>query len=241
MKRYNAILSKLGVTIPKHAKILDFGCGAGRTVYSLLDQGYSDVVGYDVKDYLELRAPEDRKYFYIKDPISVGKLLPFDENSFDLIISNQVLEHVMDQVTIFRELHRIMRVGGHSIHVFPARYRLIEGHIFVPFGSVFGHRWYYKIWAVAGIRNQFQINLTANETADRNAYYFVEGLNYVSSSCYKVVWDALGFDYKFVDQENFDTSERSLVRVIGQMNQILPIFGWLNRTFHTRRVYLRKR
>ena len=43
MKRTAAILRKLGITIPKEAHILDFGCGAGRTVYSLLDQGYINI------------------------------------------------------------------------------------------------------------------------------------------------------------------------------------------------------
>jgi 2-polyprenyl-3-methyl-5-hydroxy-6-metoxy-1,4-benzoquinol methylase len=64
MKRYNDILARLGEQLPSDARILDFGCGAGRIVYRLLDQGY-DAHGYDQKDYLELRAPEDRFRFSI--------------------------------------------------------------------------------------------------------------------------------------------------------------------------------
>jgi SAM-dependent methyltransferase len=151
------------------------------------------------------------------------------------------MEHVMDQVGTLRELHRILRPGGCAVHVFPARYSLIEPHIYVPMGGVIGHRWWFKLWALMGIRNEFQKGLSADETADRNAFYFVEGLNYVPNSCYEVVWQRLGFDYKWIDQENFDTSERALVRLVGTLNRVFPFIGWANRTFHTRRVFLKKK
>lgn len=96
------------------------------------------------------------------------------------------------------------------------------------------------MWALAGIRNEYQKDLSADETANRKAYYFVEGLNYVPNSCYGVVWVQLGYEWKWIDQENFDTSERAIVRMVGMLNRALPAIGWLNRSFHTRRVYLRK-
>src|SRR5450755_214134 len=126
MERRIAILDKLGVQLTKDICALDFGCGAGRTVYSLLDQGYANVVGYDIKDYLELRDPADRARFFIAD--TVGRI-PFEDNSFDLIVSEEVFEHVKDQVAVFRELHRITRPGGHALHVYPARYCPIEPHV----------------------------------------------------------------------------------------------------------------
>jgi len=176
MKRRNKILSMLGVHIHKNSKILDFGCGSGHTVYSLIDQGYSDIIGYDIKDYLELRNPADCKHFCIASS-EAENTLPFGDNTFDLIISEQVFEHVMDQTAIFRELHRVMRPEGHALLVFPARYCFIEPHTYIPFGGVFAHRWWYKFWAVMGLRNEFQKGLSAEQVADKNAYYFVEALN----------------------------------------------------------------
>jgi len=240
MKRRTAILAKFGITIPKDAHILDFGCGAGRTVYSLVDQGYINTVGYDIKDYLSLRDPADRTRFFIAEAAVGSARLPFDDNTFDLVISDQVFEHVMDQVGLLRELYRVMRPGGCALHAFPARYSLIEPHIYVPWGGVLGHRWWYKMWALLGIRNEFQKGSSADEVADLNAYYFIEGLNYVPNSCYEVVWRRLGYDFEWIDQENFDTSQRRLVRGIGKLNRALPLIGWLNRTFHTRRVLLRR-
>jgi SAM-dependent methyltransferase len=240
LKHKDAILDSLGIHLPKGARILDFGCGAGKTVYSLRDQGYCNTVGYDMKDYLELRQPADRSYFYIADFSSNGKL-PFEDNSFDFVISEQVLEHVNNQVGIMKELHRIMRPGGHALHIFPARYCIIEPHIYVPFGGVIGHRWWYKFWALLGIRNEYQKELTADETADRNAFYFIDGLNYAPNSCYQVIWKQLGYEYKWIDQETFDTHEHTVVRMIGKLNLALPLIGWISRTFFTRQVLLRKK
>ena len=238
MKRRSSILANYGIEIPKNASILDFGCGAGATVYSLRDQGYVDTVGYDVQDYLKLRNPQDRASFFIAEP-GVTKL-PFSDNQFDLIISEQVFEHVMDQAGLFQELYRVMRPGGCALHVIPARYRPREGHIYVPFGNIFTHRWYYKFWALMGIRNEFQQGCTADEVADRNAFYYVSSLNYVPSSLYKVVWKRLGYQHYWVESENWLASQRSLIRSIGSMSRALPIIGWLYRTFHTRMCLLIK-
>jgi hypothetical protein len=130
-----------------------------------------------------------------------------------------------------------MRPGGCAIHVIPARYRPLEGHIFVPLGGVLAHRSWYKLWALLGIRNEYQKGLSADEVADRNSFYFVEALNYVPNSCYEVVWQRLGYDYKWVEKEYLDTSERALLRIIGKFNRMLPLIGWLGRTFRSGMYY----
>lgn len=60
MKRWNEILEKFGVSLNYETRILDFGCGEGKKVYSLLDQGYKNVFGFDIWDRLALRDPADR-------------------------------------------------------------------------------------------------------------------------------------------------------------------------------------
>lgn len=237
-KRVREILRRLGFDLTPEARILDLGCGAGKTVYALRDAGYANVVGFDIKDYLALRDPRDRSLFTIGSPESTR--LPYDDNSFDVVLSEQVLEHVMDQVGFLRELHRILRPGGYSLHALPARYCPIEPHMRVPFAGVFAHRWWYKLWALLGVRNPFQKGLPADEAADRNIMFFVGSLRYIPNSFYRVVWPRLGFEWQWTDQEHFDTSPRSAVRVIGRLNRFLPILEWLNRTFNGRRVCLKK-
>jgi SAM-dependent methyltransferase len=139
-----AVLETLGVHLPATAQILDFGCGAGRTVKARRACGYVNSFGYDVGGGRTLLG-EDR------NRISVGSLLhlrlPYEDTTFDLVISDQVFEHVQDQVRVFEELYRITIPGGHALHIIRARYAPIEGHIFVPFGGALQHRWWYKVWA----------------------------------------------------------------------------------------------
>lgn len=239
LQRFLGLLNCLECTLASDARILDFGCGAGATVYAFHDRGFANAVGFDIKDYVELRAPEHRDRFRIG--FEQGGLLPFASETFDLVISEEVFEHVHDQVPMWRELHRIMKPGGVAIHVFPGPYCLIEPHNYVPFGGVVAQYWWYKLWAILGVRNEFQTGLSAIETARRNTFRFVENLNYINNSCYEVVWGNLGFDWKWIGQESFDTNSRRLVRWAGRLNRVFPVICWTVRTFVTRRVLLKRK
>jgi hypothetical protein len=59
--------------------------------------------------------------------------------------------------------------------------------------------------------------------------------------CYEVVWQRLAYEYNWIEREQFDTSERVMVRMVGRLNLVLPLIGWTCRPFHSRRVYLRKK
>ena len=41
--------------------------------------------------------------------------MPFESQTFDLLIANHVLEHVDDASAALAEIHRVLRVGGHAI------------------------------------------------------------------------------------------------------------------------------
>jgi SAM-dependent methyltransferase len=229
-----AVLTTLGVEIPRTARILDFGCGAGNTVRALRRLGYVNAEGYDVQDGRTLAGPD-------RDHITMGTLydlrLPFEDDTFDLVISDQVFEHVQDQARAFQELFRVTKPGGHGMHIIPARYAPIEGHIYVPFGGVLQHRWWYKLWALLGIRNEYQTGLSVEETADHNALFVTDATRYVTTSCYRVLWRETGFDYRFAEQEFFDGHERPSMRTIGRLGR--PAM-WLYRTFRSRVVHLHK-
>jgi SAM-dependent methyltransferase len=200
---------------------------------------HKNAVGFDVTDYLKLRMPQDQALFKIGYE-SAGKL-PFASETFDFIVSEEVFEHVHDQVPVWKELHRVMKPGSRAIHVFPAPYCLIEPHNYVPFGGVVSQYWWYRFWAALGIRNEFQQELSATETARWNTFRFIENLNYVNNSCYGVLWDKIGFDWRWIDQESFDTNRRRVVRWAGRLNRAFPLICWLSRTFVTRRVLLKRR
>jgi SAM-dependent methyltransferase len=163
----------LGVPMSRGDRVLDFGCGSGRTVQRLAQMGY-DALGVDVKrhwdgDEARLRVADLKPY-----------RLPFPDGSFRLAISEQVFEHVIDYTAAFHEIGRVLEPGGISINVFPSRWRPIESHAFVPFAGAFRPRWYLWLWAALGLRNGFQRGESAGNTVDRNARYLREQTNYLT-------------------------------------------------------------
>ena len=95
--------------------------------------GYANTFGYDVGDGRTLLGVE-------RDRVCVGSLLnlrlPYEDNSFDLVVSDQVFEHVQDQVRV--------------------------------------------------------------------------------SSCYRVMWKQIGWEYRFAEQQFFDSHPRPSMRMIGK-------------------------
>jgi SAM-dependent methyltransferase len=69
--------------------------------------------------------------------IRFDKPLPYKENSFDVIISNQVLEHVEDIAFAASELSRILKPDGVMYHHFPSREFWREAHTGIPFSHKF--------------------------------------------------------------------------------------------------------
>jgi SAM-dependent methyltransferase len=91
--------------------VLDLGCGAGDSVelFRQLDSGVR-WVGVDIEDSTEVRArSRTDAEFHTFD----GVHLPFEDSSFNLVYSKQVLEHVVEPAPLIREVTRVLRPGGH--------------------------------------------------------------------------------------------------------------------------------
>ena len=95
---------------PSGSKILDLGCGNGISARLLNLAGY-DVVGTDISPLFleEARNWENPKLRYqVCDVLE----LPFDNDSFDVICSNELIEHLPDVETALQEMIRVVRKGG---------------------------------------------------------------------------------------------------------------------------------
>jgi SAM-dependent methyltransferase len=84
-------------------RVLDAGCGS-----SLIVQSLNNVVGMDF-NYPKLRFL--RRY---EIPLVNGSAfaLPFKDDSFDCVMSSQVIEHIRYDESIFSEMQRVLRTGG---------------------------------------------------------------------------------------------------------------------------------
>ncbi|ESQ14160.1 MAG TPA: methyltransferase domain-containing protein [Chromatiaceae bacterium] len=124
---------------PGQIRILDLGCGRGATVIKLLQLGF-DAYGVDIdaepiRNGLPLLAgfgapiaPMDRLRIQ-----ATTEPLPFPDEFFDLILSDQVFEHVANLLDVATEMARVTRADARGIHTFPAKWRVVEPHVFVPF------------------------------------------------------------------------------------------------------------
>ena len=98
---------------PPRAKILDLGCGNGISA-KLLNQADFDVVGTDISPlFLEdARAWENpRLQYQVCDVME----LPFENESFDVICSNELVEHLPDVQTALTEMMRVVCKGGRIV------------------------------------------------------------------------------------------------------------------------------
>jgi SAM-dependent methyltransferase len=151
-----AILRDLDVPVTESCRILDFGCGEGHTVAGYRALGYN-AFGCDVIPVLGEHLCTMR-----------GGLIPFPDNMFDVVVSEQVFEHVMDYDKAVSEIHRVLKPGGVAIHDFPSRWRPIEPHVWVPLACFIRSRPWLGFWALCGIRNSFQRGSSWRDVAHRN-------------------------------------------------------------------------
>ena len=133
---YRFLIEQAIVLGGSEARILDYGCGACPVVLAARSEGI-DMVGADIfyagnesRQAVTSQGLLGKVAFEIVD----GKL-PFPDQYFDVIVSNQVFEHVQDIGSALDEIRRVLRPGGAFLNVFPSIGVLREGHC----GVVFAH------------------------------------------------------------------------------------------------------
>jgi SAM-dependent methyltransferase len=86
-----------------NASVLDIGCGSARTILDL-----PNAVGLDIL-LRKLRFIQPRHGKVIQGSCTA---LPFEKNSFDVVINSEVIEHLPDDPAIMEEMWRVLRPGG---------------------------------------------------------------------------------------------------------------------------------
>lgn len=133
-------------------RILDVGCGDGALIEYLVrrlpsaSQGRAfEIHGFDVRDHgvqadgfmdatlASLRAAHpDVPWAERITSIRQADSWPYDDGSFDVVLSNQVMEHVHDHDRFFAEMRRVLRDGGYAAHLYPLKHYIWEGHLHLP-------------------------------------------------------------------------------------------------------------
>jgi len=107
--------------------VLDFGCNVGYGT-NIISRNAKKAVGIDVSTKAIETATQAYKGENLNFHIFDGQRAPFDDGSFELIVSFQVMEHIIDTSSYLSEIKRLLRPGGMVVITTPnASVRLEPG------------------------------------------------------------------------------------------------------------------
>ncbi|CAK0772914.1 Class I SAM-dependent methyltransferase [Gammaproteobacteria bacterium] len=206
------LFSCLNTLIPIDAssvRILDAGCGNGKLI-SFIYQAIKftrpeiiiDIHGFDVINHgvqLEKQFIEKTIFELTNDiptvdwserikSLKIGDKWDFLDNYFDMVISNQVLEHVHNKPFFFKESYRVLRDNGYAIHLAPLCHYIYEGHLLLPFvHRICSHdllRGYISFCSLLGLGKFREHNkltrISRSEFSERHADYIYFLTKYAS-------------------------------------------------------------
>jgi SAM-dependent methyltransferase len=114
-------------------RVLDVGCGyGGRTVYYAERSSLTAIVGLEITDGIVRRCRAFAQQRRCENAVFVtgfAEQLPFESESFDVVLSFDVLEHVRDPAAALSEIARVVRADGDVWLVFPTYLGARSSHL----------------------------------------------------------------------------------------------------------------
>jgi 2-polyprenyl-3-methyl-5-hydroxy-6-metoxy-1,4-benzoquinol methylase len=104
--------------------ILDIGCGNGE-ISEYMRRGANSVFSVDIED--QRVNKKDENFTLVQ-----SEHLPYSDNSFDLVLSNHIIEHVKDYKLHIDEIDRVLKQSGVVYMATPNR--------------VFPYEFHYRVW-----------------------------------------------------------------------------------------------
>jgi SAM-dependent methyltransferase len=227
------IMIDQGFELSPDKRVMDFGCGSGANVKTLRKLGYH-AYGCDIKFKKEVSVNTENMISeeIIKKIKLKPYVLPYEDNSFDFIYSNQVFEHVQNYSETISELKRILKPDGVSLHILPSRYNPIEPHVFVPLSTIVrNYHWLY-LWALIGIRKKEQKGLSPHDVAKENKEFLEKNTNYLSKE--KLTKEFLNYfsNVNFCESSFLKYAPRG--KYMYSASRGMPIITSIYSTFRTR-------
>ena len=100
-------------------RILEIGCGIGSVVFELSGQGY-DITGTDISG--EAITYGLKKYGDIKLQVQPAEDLQFEDETFDVVLSFDLFEHIAQVDRHISEVYRVLRKDGFYLFQTPNKY-----------------------------------------------------------------------------------------------------------------------
>lgn len=185
---YSPTLNLLDRFIPNTSnfKILDYGCGVGAIDLYYANKG-NQILGTDISpDAIEI-ANKTSKYLKLEDYAKFVDLAKFNcsykDEEFDLILCNEVLEHLDSDFEILVHLKKMLKKGGILIASVPSlNAPLYKIGLAKGFDKEVGHLRRYKDSIIRNLftRAGYKIELVVRrEGVVRNSLYVIKSLGYL--------------------------------------------------------------
>jgi SAM-dependent methyltransferase len=165
-----AFLERAGVAID--GRILDAGCGGGGMPLSLAEHARL-VVGIDPIDRFGqagVTLARERQLSNLLFARADGMALPFGPDTFDLVLSHAVIEHVADAPLYLRECRRVLASGG-RVYLSTAPYLSFAGahlprlRVPVPLHLIAGRRVAFRTFQILARHAPWTLREPAHENS----------------------------------------------------------------------------
>jgi SAM-dependent methyltransferase len=242
---------------PRPLRVLDAGCGDGRMMsyfWKCLQELYPskqiELYGFDVLDHgVQPKEFMQRAVSRLSEEcpgtdwtqrtvgIRVNEPWPFPEAFFDVVVSNQVMEHVSAPRQFLAEHFRVLVQGGSGFHLFPLKHYIHEGHLLLPLvhriRSWDYMRTYIEALSALGLgkypEHRRASGVSRKEFAERHADYIYFWTHYLTESQALDIAKSAGFraSYRFT-REFYSSKLRSLARARRRARYATDARSWMD-------------
>ena len=154
-------------------RILDVGCG-NANLFTYLPEGKYELTGIDFSKNMIAEAEKNcRQATFL---VSDAEKLPFDDDTFDIIVCNASFHHYIHPDTVLQEMHRVLKYGG----------KLLIGDPYVPtlvrpvmnVLTKFSKKGDYHFYGLEEMKKIFDKNgfnpVSSIKTSERTAFHIAE-------------------------------------------------------------------
>ncbi len=218
IKRYGNAIDNIGLWnsekiifskyINKTDKILDLGCGAGRTTINLYRNGYQNIIGLDIANKLI----EYAKNYSLSKGLSIDFVvgdatnLNYDDNTFDVVIFSfngmQCIPGLQNRENVLKEVYRVLKPGGYYIFTAHDRHDP-KGIEYLPFWQKIEKDW------SKGINNQKVEclgDLITTDPAGEEAFIHFSTIDEMKKFIYNQPFKIVEYEYSYKISEESQSS-----------------------------------
>jgi SAM-dependent methyltransferase len=136
-------------------RILALGCGTAQDLWYLTKD--NEVHGLDYANS-GLEVARRHGIAVLSGDLNREPFLPFEDDSFDVVVCKDILEHLLDPLAVAMEVRRVMRSDGYLVisvpnhFCLPMRLRLLAGRGILYQSLIENHRREYDEWNYMHIR-----------------------------------------------------------------------------------------